>query len=211
LRDLVDGVLSLSGLAVYLIVGGLVLAEDVILVGLLVPGETAAILGGVAASRGQVHLVTMMIVVVVAATIGDSLGYAIGARYGPRLARTRLLRKRAAQIERGNELLTRRGGTAVVIGRYIPFLRAIIPFLAGGSPLRYRRFLFFDAIGTVTWGVAVVLAGYLAGNSYKAIEHVIGPAATGIGVATLIIAYVIWRWRRGRSMAQSRVRAETRD
>jgi membrane protein DedA with SNARE-associated domain len=202
----------LSGFPVYAIVGGLVLAEDVVLVGLLVPGETAAILGGVAASRGQVDLVTLIIVVIMGAIVGDSLGYAVGDRYGVRLAKTRMLRRRSAQIERGRELLARRGGTAVITGRFLPFLRALMPFLAGGSHLSYRRFLLFDIPSAAVWGAGSVLLGYVAGNSYRAVEHALGAVTTAIIaviVVGLVVAWVIRRRRRARAAGNRRLPQRT--
>jgi len=85
MSKILDQVLGLHGPVVYLIVGFLVFAEDALFVGFVLPGETAAILGGVAASRHNVSLTLMCAVVVLAAVVGDSVGYEIGARYGIRL------------------------------------------------------------------------------------------------------------------------------
>jgi membrane-associated protein len=197
--SLVDKVLALHGLAVYAVVGGLVFAEDALFLGFVVPGETAAVIGGVAASRGNASVVIVCVVVVFAAIIGDTIGFAVGTRYGDRLLHSRALRRRATRMERAEELLRRRGGTAVFIGRFIAFLRSIMPFLAGSSHLRYRRFAVYNAAGGLVWGVGSVLLGYLAGNSYKAIERAVGPV-TAIIFAVLVIAGLIaWSVRRHRA------------
>jgi membrane-associated protein len=91
---LTDWLLGPHGAGLYLLVGLLVFAEDALFIGFLLPGETAAVLGGVAASRGHVALPVMMVVVAGAAIIGDSVGYEVGRRLGPRLLNTRLLRQR---------------------------------------------------------------------------------------------------------------------
>lgn len=191
-----DRLLHLDAILVYSVVGGLVFVEDALFVGFVVPGETAAVLGGVAASIGHVQLPIVIIVVVAAAIIGDSVGYEVGARFGPRLLNIGLLRKREKSLQNARELLARRGGTAVFLGRFIAFFRAVMPALAGIAHMPYRRFLAFNAAGGLTWGLGAVLLGYLAGDSYSAVEKVAG-RATAIGVAVIaIIALVIWRIRR---------------
>jgi membrane protein DedA with SNARE-associated domain len=199
MSGLVERVLGLHGLAVYLTVGLLVFGEDAVFVGLIVPGETAAILGGVVASRGNASLTLLCVIVVAAATIGDNLGYLLGRMYGHRLLETRTLRRREARVERARQYLERRGGPAVLAGRYIAFLRAVTPFLAGTVKLPYPRFFAYNVVAGVTWGVGSVLVGYVAGNSYRAIEKALGPATAAIAALIVLIAIVVWVIRRHRS------------
>jgi len=197
--SLVERVLGLHGLAIYLTVGLLVFAEDAVFVGFVVPGETAAILGGVAASRGNASVVLLCVIVVVAAILGDNIGYLLGRRYGGRLLQTRVLRRRERRVERARRFLLEHGGPAVLAGRYIAFLRAVIPFLAGTVRLGYGRFLTYNIIGGVTWGVGSVLLGFLAGNSYKEIEKALGPATAAVVGIVVVVAVIAWTVRRHRS------------
>lgn len=190
--------LGLHGAAVYLVVGLLVFAEDALFVGFVVPGETAAVLGGVAASRGHVSLTLICAVVVVAAIVGDSVGYELGARYGTRLLSVGVLRRRWPRIDAARATLARRGGLAVFLGRFVAFLRAVMPFLAGTSRMRYRRFLAYNAVGGLLWGVASVLLGYLAGNSYAAIEKTFGRVVALVVAAIVVVVLVAWSIRRRR-------------
>ncbi|HEY6741053.1 MAG TPA: DedA family protein, partial [Lapillicoccus sp.] len=89
--SLIARILAVPGGLVYLLVGLIVFAEDALFVGFVIPGETAAVLGGVDASRGHVNLWQMIVLVVVAAVVGDTDGYAIGRRVGPRILRARML------------------------------------------------------------------------------------------------------------------------
>jgi membrane-associated protein len=196
--SIVDHVLDLSGLAIYLVVGAFVLAEDAIFVGFFVPGETVAILGGVAASRGHASLAGLCAIVVVAAIVGDNIGYAIGARYGERLLHTRILRQRERRIRDAQALLRRRGGPAVLVGRFVAFLRAVMPFLAGLAHMRYRKFLAYNVVGGVLWGIGSVLLGYLVGDSYKMIERLLGPVTAGIVAVLVLAGLVVWSVRRRR-------------
>jgi membrane protein DedA with SNARE-associated domain len=198
LTNILDRLLGLHAGVVYLIVGLLVFAEDALFVGFVLPGETAAVLGGVAASRGNVSVTLMCLVVVAAAIVGDSVGYEIGARYGTRLLSLRVLRRRAASIDGARATLARRGGPAVFLGRFVAFLRAVMPFLAGTAHMRYRRFLAYNAAGGLVWGVGCVLLGYLAGNSYTVIERTFGQAAALIAAALVVIGLIAWSIRRRR-------------
>ncbi|MCW6007187.1 DedA family protein [Micromonospora sp. CPCC 205371] len=193
-----DQLLALGGAVLCVGVGLLVFAEDALFIGFLLPGETAAVLGGVAASRGQVSLTAMCAVVVVAAVAGDSVGYAVGARYGTRLLSLRVLRRRADRIEAARARLAHRGGPAVFGGRFVAFLRAIMPSLAGISRMPYRRFLAYNVAGGLAWGIGTVLLGYLAGNSYAAVEKTFGRAAALAVAALLVFGLVAWRSRRRR-------------
>jgi membrane-associated protein len=170
-----------------------VFAEDAIFVGFVLPGETAAVLGGVAASRGQVDLPAVIALVVFAAIAGDSVGFEVGRRYGRRLLATRFLRKHADRLAGAQRLLARRGGWAVFLGRYIAFFRAVMPALAGTAEMPYRRFLFFNAFGGIVWGTGVVVLGYVAGDSYKHVEKVAGRSAAIAVVCLVLIGLVVWR------------------
>jgi membrane-associated protein len=195
---IVDHLLGLHGLVVYLVVGLLVFAEDALFVGFVVPGETAAVLGGVVASRHHASLTLVCAVVVLAAILGDTVGYEIGARYGVRLLSLRVLRRRARAVDAARARLARRGGIAVFLGRFVAFLRAVTPFLAGTARMPYRRFLAYNAAGGLVWGVGSVLLGYLAGNSYAAIEKTFGRATALVAVAVVVIGLVAWSIRRHR-------------
>ena len=196
-----DQLVALGGAVAYIGVGLLVFAEDALFVGFLLPGETAAILGGVAASRGNVSVIVMCAVVVIAAIVGDSVGYGVGARYGTRLLSLRVLRRRTERIDAARARLARRGGPAVFGGRFVAFLRAAMPFLAGSSRMPYRRFLAYNAAGGLVWGIGSVLLGYLAGNSYAAFEQTFGRTVALVTAALVLIGLVVWGIRRRRELA----------
>jgi membrane-associated protein len=193
-----EGLLTLPPGVVYLVVGALVFAEDAIFVGFVLPGETAAILGGVAASQGHASLAGMLAIVVAAAVVGDSVGYEVGKKLGPRILGIPLLRRRAEQLDRARGFLARRGGVAVFLGRFTAFFRAVMPALAGIAHMPYRRFLVFNVAGGLFWGIGVVLLGYLAGNSYDAVERVAGRAAAVVLVVAVVAGLVVWHLRRRR-------------
>jgi membrane protein DedA with SNARE-associated domain len=198
MSGLVDRLLGIPGWAVLLIVGLIVFAEDALFVGFVLPGETVAILGGVAAKFGHVSLVGVLAVVIGAAIVGDSVGYEVGRVLGPRVIAHRYLEARRERLEAAQRFLARRGGTAVFLGRWVAFFRAVMPALAGSARMPYRRFLFFNAAGGIVWGAVVVLLGYAAGASYKSIEGYLGKGSAAVVAAVVALAVTIWAVRRHR-------------
>src|SRR4051794_7928607 len=150
-------ILTVPGWAVLTVVGLLVFAEDALFVGFVLPGETAAVLGGVAAKLGHAPLWAVLVTVIAAAIIGDSVGYEIGRTFGPRVLRMPVLENRRSRLEDARGFLARRGGSAVFLGRWVAFFRAVMPALAGTARMRYPKFLAFNAAGGFVWGMVVVL------------------------------------------------------
>ena len=188
-----DQLLAIQGPLLYALVAGVVFVEDALFVGFVVPGETAAVLGGVAASLGHASLAVMMVSVVAAAIVGDSVGYEVGRHFGPRLVASRMLRSRRERLDRARQFLARRGGAAVFLGRFVAFFRAVMLALAGTAEMRYPRFLVYNAAGGIVWGAGVVLLGYLAGNSYAAVERTVGRGAALAAAAIVVVALIVWR------------------
>ncbi len=196
MSGLVHRILELPGWLVLLVAGLMVFAEDALFVGFVVPGETVALLAGAAAKLGHVSLSGVLIVVIVAAIVGDSLGYEIGRHLGPRVLRQRIFDKRLKRLDDAQDFLARRGGSAVFLGRWIAFFRAVMPFLAGTARMRYPKFLAWNAAGGLAWGATVVLLGYAAGASYAQVEKTFGRDAAFVALAVMVAALVIWRIRR---------------
>src|SRR4029078_2050589 len=114
MRTLIDHVLTVPGVLVYVLVGLLVFAEDALFVGFVIPGETAAVLGGVYASRVHVTLWLVILTVVVAAVVGDTVGYEIGRQVGPRVLRARILDRHRDPLRGAHDFPSPRGGGARV-------------------------------------------------------------------------------------------------
>lgn len=194
--SVVDQVLKLHGTAAYALVGVLAFAEAAVFVGFVLPGETAVLLGGVLAHQHRVSLVGMATVAVLAAIIGDSVGYEVGRHFGTRLVDSRFLAKRREGLQRGQDLLRRKGGRAVFVARFTAFLRAVMPGLAGTSRMPYPRFLAFNAAGGLVWAVGYTMLGYLAGASYRKVESVAGRASAALLAVIVVIAVVVMVRRR---------------
>ncbi|NUP75207.1 MAG: DedA family protein [Sinomonas sp.] len=186
-------------LAAYLVVFLLVFAEDAIFVGFVIPGETAAVLGGVISSQGHANIWIMVPLVVLAAIIGDTVGYEIGKHLGPRLLGFRIFDRHRKKLEDAQAFLRKRGGWAVFLGRFVAFFRAMMPALAGASQMHYPRFVSFNALGGITWGIGFTMLGFIAGASYEVVAKAAGRDIAAVVLAIAVIAFIVWRVRKGRA------------
>ncbi len=205
---LLEPLLSLHGWEAYLLVGVLVFAEAGVMLGFVFPGETAAILGGVLASKGGVSLAGIVTVVVLCAIVGDSVGYAVGHRWGRSLLSLGPLRKRQKGIDMALDQLSRRGATAVFVGRFSAFLRAVIPGLAGMSTMRYRVFLGANALGGLVWGVTYCLLGYFVGQRVEKATGIASDILLGL-IVVVIVVLVIRHRRRDKEEIEGPAAGET--
>ena len=192
-----------SGPAVIAVVAALVFAEDALFFGFVLPGETAVVLGGVVAAQGHVSVFWLCVAVVLAAILGDTVGYEVGARLGPRILDTRFLRPHKERIGSAQDLIRRRGPAAVFLGRFIAFFRAMMPALAGISRMPYRVFLPFNAAGGLVWGIGFTLLGYFAGTAYKKVERTAGTAVAIAIAAVVVVVVIVWQVRRHRREAEA--------
>lgn len=193
-----DALLNLHGPVIYAVVAALVFAEAALFFGFVFPGETAVVAAGVLASQGRVSLPVLFAVIVISAVVGDSVGYEIGRRFGDRLIAVKPLRRHQAKIGKAQGLLRRRGAFAVFIGRFTALLRALMPALAGSARMPYGRFLAFNAMGGIAWGIGFTTGGYLAGTAFEQVARWAG-RILAIGVAVLAVAaIVLWSLRRRR-------------
>ncbi len=197
MTEFFDALGSLAGPAAYLVVALLAALEASAFVGLFVPGELGMLVGGYIAYEGRAELVPMMLAATAGAIVGDSVGYEIGRHLGSSIRRSRLGQKVGEERwTRAEQYLITMGVGGVFFGRFIGVLRALVPALAGASRLPYRRFLFWNALGALVWGPTIVGLGYLAGGSYRRVEHYAGQA--GLVLLGLLVVFgalaALGRW-----------------
>lgn len=163
---------------IFPLVGAFAFLETGAFVGLVAPGETAVILGGALTAKGDQSVAMMIGVVWFAAWAGDGVSFWLGRtlgrgfvlRHGPKL---RITPERLAQVE---SYFQRHGGKTIVVGRFIGIIRALAPFTAGGSGLRYLAFLPYSILGTGLWAGTFVLLGFFGAD---ALNQVTDLAARG--------------------------------
>ncbi len=160
-----------------LLVALIVFAESGLLVGFFLPGDTLLFPAGFFAAQGKLPIVPLILAIIVAAMIGDNVGYTIGAKTGKRIFRRQDgLLFRVDYLKRAELFYEKHGGKTILLARFLPIVRTFAPVVAGVGSMPRRRFVFFDTIGCVTWGTSVTLAGYFLGSHIPNIERYILPA-----------------------------------
>ena len=178
----------------YALVPSLAFLETGAFVGLAVPGETAILVGGVVAERGEVQLAPLIGLVWLAAVGGDVVSFLLGRRFGRPLldAHGARLRIRAEHVERVERIFDRHGGKAILVGRFVGILRALMPFVAGASRFPLRRFVPYTALGALGWAATFTLVGYGFSESFESAgedaNRIALAAALGAGVVMLALA-----------------------
>jgi undecaprenyl-diphosphatase len=162
------------------------------LLGVVVPGEIAVLLGGEFAHEGRVPLVAVMTVAALGAVVGDSVGYLVGSRLGPALF-ARASEKTKGRLGRAQTFVQRYGGPAVLLGRWVALLRAFLPSVAGAGGMPYRSFVAYNVVGGTLWAVTVAGIGFLAGAAYARAERYLGWSGLVIALAFVIVAVIIRR------------------
>jgi membrane-associated protein len=202
LQTVLDAIRSMPPAGAYLVIFALVFGEAAVFIGFVLPGETAVLIGGVLAAQHRLSLTALCVLVVIAAVVGDTVGYEVGRLFGPRVIGWRRLDRFRARLDAAQRLLRERGGPAVFLARFMAFLRAAMPGLAGLSRMHYPRFLAFNAAGGLVWGVGFCLIGYLAGASYERVASLVGRGAAVVIVVLILLAIGVWHLRRRRASAE---------
>jgi membrane-associated protein len=196
---------SASALAIYLVVWTMVFVESGLLIGFFLPGDTLLFAAGVACSgaTGRANIGVLAAGVVLAAIAGDSTGYAIGRRMGrPLLERRdgRVLNQ--ANLRRATAFYDRFGSPTIVIARIVPMVRTFAPLIAGCTEMPYRKFLTWNVVGGLAWGITVPVAGYVVGKAVPGLEKY-SLAAAGVMVVVSIVPAVIHYVRAGKPDAEA--------
>jgi membrane protein DedA with SNARE-associated domain len=194
----------------YFIVFAGVFADRSAFLGLIVPGDVVLALGGVFAAKGDLWLPYVMAVGAAAGLMGESVGFWLGNRYGRRLlTHIPLLRRWSADVSKAEDYFRRNGGRTVFIGRYVSVAGTFLPFAAGMSNMRYRRFLLFDIPSVVIWAVGISLLGYFLEHQIGTIDKVL--SRFGWGLLALIVLFFGGRFAYRRWFKKERDTSETSD
>ena len=185
----------------YVILVAIVFTETGLLIGFFLPGDSLLITAGLVAATGVLNIWWLTVLLSVAAIVGDSVGYAIGRRLGPRLfTRPKSLLFNPAHIERTRVFYARHGAKTIVIARFVPIIRTFAPVVAGVGEMQYRRFVFYNVAGGIGWVVSMTWAGYLLGQAIPNInDHIHIVVAIVIVLSVIPIVVELVRERRRRS------------
>jgi membrane-associated protein len=182
----------------YALLVGIVFTETGLLVGFFLPGDSLLITAGLLAGMGSLNIWWLNLLVIAAAIVGDSTGYAIGRRLGPRIfTRPKSMLFNPKHVQRTQRFYEKYGAKTIVIARFVPIIRTFAPVLAGVGNMRYRRFLTYNIAGGIGWVVSMTLAGYLLGQTVPNIsKHMHELVIVIIVLSVIPIAVELYRERR---------------
>lgn len=171
----------------YLGIFAIVFAESGLFFGFFFPGDSLLFTAGLLASQGLLNIWILVPLIILAAILGDNVGYWFGAKVGPKIFTQEdsfFFHKR--HVERTHNFYIKYGAKAIILARFIPIVRTFTPILAGVGTMPYGTFLKFNLIGGVLWGAGVTFLGYFLGATIPGIERYLLPIVAGIIVISFI-------------------------
>ena len=202
----VQGIVRWGGL---IAIVAIIFSEIGLLIGFFLPGDSLLVTAGIFCTSSQegeaplLNIVTVNLAVMVAAIVGDTVGYWIGAKSGPRLfTREQSPLFSRKHLLRTKEFYDRHGGKTIIMARFMPFVRTFAPVVAGIGKMDYRRFVSFNVIGGIAWTLSMTLLGFFMGKIYPPITKKIDIVIIVIIVVSLIPAVVGWLSNRRKERGQ---------
>jgi membrane-associated protein len=193
-----DQLVADYGVWVYVIMFVIVFCETGLVVTPFLPGDSLLFAAGAVAASGNMNILALMGVLIVAAVLGDSVNYWIGRTTGEGLQQRypRLIRK--DHLDKTHAFFERYGGKTIVIGRFVPFVRTFAPFVAGAGHMTYSTFMIYNVVGAVLWVTICSMAGYFFGNLPIVQENftLVILAVVGLSVLPAVIEIARERWHR---------------
>lgn len=165
-------------------IAAIVFAESGLLVGFFLPGDTLLFTAGFFAAQGKLPLVPLLVILLVAAILGDNVGYSFGRRTGHRIFKKKDgIIFRHEYLMRAEEFYERHGGKTIILARCVPVVRTFAPIVAGAAKMTREKFILFNVVGAFTWCISVTMLGYLLGNKIPNIDAYLLPI---VGLAMLV-------------------------
>ncbi len=190
-------VISQYGVWTNLILFLIVFAETGLVVTPFLPGDSLLFAAGTFAALGALDLRVLLVLLMVAAIIGDTVNYWVGAWIGPRAFSGRVRWLRKDYLERTHAFYEKHGGKTIIIARFVPIIRTFAPFVAGVGAMTYGKFLLYNVVGAVLWVGLFVLGGFFFGNIPVVKENFTIVILAIIAISVMPIAYEALRARRG--------------
>ena len=155
----------MTGWLGYAALTAIVFAETGLLVGFFLPGDSLLFTVGVVAGAGQLNIFLINVILIIAAIVGDAVGYLLGRQTGPAIfdrPDSRFFKRE--YLTRTQEFYEKHGGKTIIYARFVPIIRTFAPFVAGVAGMPYSRFAAFNVFGGIGWVIAMTMAGYFLGG-----------------------------------------------
>lgn len=167
-------------------IAAMVFAESGMLVGFFLPGDSLLFTAGFLASQGIFKIIPLCILIFIAAIAGNSTGYVVGHRVGRKIFQKKeSLFFRRENLLRAEAFYEKHGGKTIILAQFMPIIRTFAPILAGVGAMQYRKFIAYNIIGALVWGVGLPLLGYFLGNAIPGIDQYLIPIILAIIILSL--------------------------
>jgi membrane-associated protein len=158
-------IIAAYGSLTYAILFFIVFAETGLVVLPFLPGDSLLFAAGALSALGSFHLGALMLILIAAAILGDSVNYWIGSIFGKKIVdNPKITFINQEHIDKTEAFFKKHGGKAIVLARFVPIIRTFAPFVAGVGKMHYNTFFFYNVVGGIVWVAAFTLAGYFFGN-----------------------------------------------
>jgi len=198
------GLVSACGLWTYGVLFAIVFCETGLIVLPFLPGDSLLFAAGALTASTSLQMGWLMLLLILAAVIGDALNYAVGYYIGEAILRRRSRWVKPEHLARTHAFFEKHGRMTIVLARFAPIVRTFAPFVAGLGKMRYAEFAIYNVTGAVLWVCSFVTAGRLFGNLPIVKEYFSLVILTIIVLSVLPIIYEIWRQRRNSLRAESK-------
>ena len=185
------GIIDVYGIWTYLILFVIICCETGLVIFPYLPGDSLLFIGGALAGAGFLNVVILIVTLIGAAVIGDSINYWIGHTLGMKVLEKKYSFVKREHLQKTEEYFTKYGGLTIVIARFMPLIRTFAPFLAGVGKMSYRWFFIYNVCGAVMWICAFILAGYFFGSIPIVKENFSLIIYAIIGISLLAVGSII--------------------
>ncbi len=158
----------------YLVMNGVIFAENGLAAGFFFPGDSLLFVAGLFAAKGNLNLGVLIVTLTISGIVGNAVGYFTGLKLGKRLfSKPKSLLFRPSHLEEANKFYEKYGNKTIIIARFIPIVRTFAPLVAGAAEMPYGRFAFYNVIGGIGWISSMLLSGYFLGQLFPALaQHI---------------------------------------
>ena len=157
-------IFNFFGVWTYVILFIIIFAETGLIVFPFLPGDSLLFTLGAFAALGHIDITVLLVTLLVASILGDSVNYWIGRRFGQKIVDNPRIPINQEHLDETTKFYEKNGGKTIILARFIPFIRTFAPFVAGASHMNYKNFMVFNIIGGFTWVFSISLLGFFFGN-----------------------------------------------
>jgi len=197
-----NGFVEQNGTWTYLVLFIIVFCETGLVVTPILPGDSLLFAAGAIAALGSLNPHLLVVLLTIAAVLGDAVNYQIGRYVGPAVFKkedSRFFKR--AHLEKTHAFYERYGGKTIIIARFVPIVRTFAPFIAGVGQMSYRQFALYNVVGAILWVVIGVYAGYLFGGLQIVKDNFSLIIIAIVFISLLPAAFEFWRAKRQKKAA----------